>query len=83
MPNSKRSSQISKFRINMTLQEFKNEVLEGIKEYPSDWRYGQKVFNYIDSKYHVAREVQFDYNIDCFYRDDLIDEFIEASYKLI
>lgn len=67
----------------MTYEEFRKDVFNGIKSLNNNWRKGQKVFNYIDSKYHVAREVQFDYNIDCFYRDDLIDEFIEASYKLI
>ena len=67
----------------MTFEEFKNKVLEGIKECPSNWRKGQKVFNYIDAKYHVARKAQFDYGVDCFYTDDLIDKFIETSYKLL
>ena len=43
----------------------------------------KKVFNYIDSKYRVARKVQFDYGVDCFYRDDLIDKFIETAYKFL
>lgn len=67
----------------MTLQEFKNDIFSGIKELPENWRKGQKVFNYIDKKYGVARTVQFDYGVDCFYNDNLIDKFIEKSYKLI
>lgn len=67
----------------MTYEEFREDVLNGIKTFQNDWREGQKVFNYIDSKYHVARKVQFDYGIDCFYRNDLIDKFIETSYKLL
>ena len=67
----------------MTLKEFKEDVLNQIENLPSQWRKGQKVFNYIDSKYHVARKVQFDYGVDCFYRDDLIDKFIETAYKLL
>lgn len=67
----------------MTLKEFKEDVLNQIKNLPPQWRKGQKVFNYIDSKYCIARKVQFDYGIDCFYRDDLIDKFIETSYKLL
>lgn len=67
----------------MTLQEFKNDIFSGIKELPENWRKGQKVFNYIDKKYGVARTVQFDYHIDCFYNDNLIDKFVETSYKLL
>lgn len=67
----------------MTYEEFKEDVLNGIKAFQNNWRKGQKVFNYIDSKYRVARKVQFDYGIDCFYRDDLINKFIETSYKLL
>ena len=67
----------------MTYEEFREDVLNGIKTFQNDWREGQKVFNYIDFKYRVARKVQFDYGVDCFYRDDLIDKFIETSYKLL
>ena len=67
----------------MTYEKFREDVLNGIKAFQNNWRKGQKVFNYIDSKYRVARKVQFDYGIDCFYRDDLIDKFIETSYKLL
>ena len=67
----------------MTLQEFKNDIFSGIKKLPENWRKGQKVFNYIDKKYGVARTVQFDYHIDCFYNNNLIDKFIETSYKLL
>ena len=67
----------------MTYEEFREDVLNGIKAFQNNWRKGQKVFNYIDSKYRVARKVQFDYGVDCFYRDDLIEEFIREAYKLI
>ena len=50
----------------MTYEEFKEDVLNGIKAFQNNWRKGQKVFNYIDSKYRVARKVQFDYGVDCF-----------------
>lgn len=67
----------------MTYEEFREDVLNGIKAFQNNWRKGQKVFNYVDSKYRVARKVQFDYGVDCFYRDDLIEKFIETSYKLL
>ena len=65
----------------MTLQEFKDDVYSGIKELPENWRKGQKVFNYIDNKYGVARIVQFHDGVDCFYNDKIIDKFIEESHK--
>ena len=67
----------------MTYEEFREDVLNGIKTFQNDWREGQKVFNYIDFKYRVARKVQFDYGVDCFYRNYLIDKFIETAYKLL
>lgn len=67
----------------MTYEEFRGDVLSGIKAFQNNWRKGQKVFNYVDAKYRVARKVQFDYGIDCFYRDDLIDKFLEKAYELL
>ena len=64
----------------MTYEEFRGDIFKNIKDLPDNWRKGQKVFNYIESN---ARKVQFDYGVDCFYRDDLIDKFIETSYKLL
>lgn len=65
----------------MTLEEFKASIGKGIKNLPSNWRRGQKVFNFIEENYHVARKVQFEDHIDCFYDDSKIDEFINASYS--
>ena len=67
----------------MTYEEFRGDIFKNIKDLPDNWRKGQKVFNYIEYKYKIARKVQFDYGVDCFYRDDLIDKFIETSYKLL
>lgn len=63
----------------MTLEEFKSSIYN--VEKPSNWREGQFVFNVIDSLYGVAREVQFEDRIDCFYDDSKIDQFINASYN--
>ena len=67
----------------MTYEEFKADVFKNIKNLPDNWRKGQKVFNYIESKYKIARIVQFDCGIDCFYRDYLIDKFLEKAYELL
>ena len=67
-----------------TFEEFQNEVLDWVdNNKPKEWRRGQAVFNYIDSKYSIARDVQFLDGIDCYYNDNLIDKFILLSWKRI
>ena len=65
----------------MTLEEFKNSIYS--IEKPSNWRDGQFVFNTIDELYKVARKVQFENNIDCFYDDSKINQFIVACFNEI
>ena len=65
----------------MTAEELKQEVYNWIPEKPKNWREGQAVFNYIDEHYNVARQVQFIDKVDCFYNDELIDQFILLSYQ--
>ena len=67
----------------MTFGDFKNEIDNVIINRPKSWRKGQTVFNYIESKYGVARSVQFNDGVDCFYRDDQIEEFLQKAYKRI
>lgn len=67
----------------MTFEDFKNEIDNVIINRPKSWRKGQTVFNYIDAKYGVARAVQFNDGVDCFYRDDQIEEFLQKAYKRI
>ncbi len=64
----------------MTFEEFKTDVLDEVKKCPEDWRFGQSVFNVIDYRYGVARNVQFEDGIDCFYNNDNVDPFILLSY---
>jgi hypothetical protein len=69
---------------NMDFDTFRNEVLGWVHDCslkPKKWRSGQAVFNYIDNVYGVARQVQFEDKIDCFYDDSKIDDFIIASYR--
>ena len=67
----------------ITFDDFKNDVMSSLLFKPKGWRDGQTIFNYIDCKYGVARYVQFEDGVDCFYNDDVIDEFILASYNVI
>ncbi len=61
---------------------FLNDIMEKIDDRPKEWREGQFVFNYINMKYgEVARDVQFIDGIDCFYRDDKIEDFIVAVWR--
>ena len=66
----------------LTKEQFFAKIGEEIKKMPSNWRKGQKVFNAIDSIFGVAREVQFQYMIDCFHNDENIDAFKEKSYEV-
>lgn len=63
----------------MTLEEFRISIYSIQK--PSHWRDGQFVFNTIDKLYKVARRVQFEDGIDCFYDNSKIDQFIIACYN--
>ena len=68
----------------MKLEDFKNEVLNYAENNkPKQWRKGQAVFNYTDKNYGVARAVQFMDNVDCFYNDKFIDEFIDKAFSRI
>lgn len=63
-------------------ESFRNNIIIELKtNKPKEWRDGQFVFNYIDTKYGVARYVQFVNHIDCFYNDNMIEPFIMASYE--
>lgn len=48
---------------------------------PSFIRRGQAVFNATEEIYGVAREVQFNDRIDCFYDDSQIEAFLDAAYQ--
>ena len=66
----------------MTHGKFICELWEKVDSYPKDWRLGQKVFNAVEELYgQVARDVQFKDGVDCFYRDNKIDDFINAVWE--
>lgn len=68
----------------MTLEEIKREVYLAMENKPQQWRDGQFVFNYIEDYYgDIARKVQFNDHIDCFYDDSVIDKFLEKCIKRI
>lgn len=67
---------------NMTYEEFITDVWAEVAKCPKSWRKGQSVFNVIDEKYGVARTVQFEDGVDCFYddREETINLFIAKCW---
>lgn len=66
-----------------TYEEFMYDIMTQMElACPKEWRKGQFVFNYVNMKYgDVARDVQFVDKVDCFYRDDLIEDFTKCVWK--
>lgn len=67
----------------MTFEKFVSEIFALVEECPKVWRKGQAVFNVVDAKYGVARAVQFEDKVDCFYDDSKIDAFLSAAWERI
>jgi bisphosphoglycerate-independent phosphoglycerate mutase (AlkP superfamily) len=65
----------------MGFETFKSTVESYVAMAPKAWRRGQAVFNIIDEILGVAREVQFVAGVDCFYNDNVIDDFIKTAYE--
>ena len=68
------------------VKDFYKLIQDKIATYPSNWRKGQKVFNAAEeclrelTGRNIAREVQFEDNVDCFYDDDAIDDFLNHCW---
>lgn len=65
----------------LSYNAFVSDVLRLADECPRTWRKGQSIFNIVDTKYGVARKVQFTDGIDCFYDNNQIEPFLEAAYR--
>ena len=68
----------------------REEILEGAAIYRKNnpqLRKGQSIFNYVDMHPEIfgaaARISQFNYRVDCFYRDDQIDAFINQILEIV
>lgn len=69
----------------MTKEEFKSNIKTAagiIREKYPELRKGQSIFNEADNYNHVARIVQFDYGIDCFYDDTIIEPFLDKCWEI-
>lgn len=69
----------------MTKEEFKSKIKTAAaierKKYPM-LREGQAIFNETDKYNHVARIAQFDYSVDCFYDDTMIEPFLDKCWEI-
>ena len=67
----------------ITLKQLTEELNKALKTKPDYIRRGQCIFNYMESTYGVASEVQFEDKLDCFYNDSMILKFVKACLKRI
>lgn len=68
----------------MSKQEFVDtSILLATKLALSSWRKGQSVFNYIDMFFNIARHIQINTHVDCFYDDSKINDFLSEAYAII
>mgnify|MGYP003289162098 CR=1 FL=1 len=68
----------------MSEKEFiDTSMLIASKLAPEHYRKGQSVFNYIDEFFGLARHLQFNCHVDCFYDDSQVECFLSEAYKLI
>jgi hypothetical protein len=69
----------------MTKEEFKSKIKTAAdntrRDYP-ELRKGQAIFIQADKHEHIARIVQFDYGIDCFYDDTMIEPFLDKCWEI-
>lgn len=62
-------------------KDFRDYIFEYIKQPKFKLqRKGQAVFNAVDELFGVARAVQFDDRVDCFYNDNHIIKFLVFAY---
>jgi hypothetical protein len=68
----------------------KDDILVGTAAYRKlhpQQRLGQSIFNYVDMHPELfgnaARISQFNYGVDCFYKDDMIDQFIDQVLEIV
>ena len=70
----------------MTKKEFVSEVksvAEEMRKNHPELRKGQAIFNVVDKNFNnIARIAQFDYDVDCFYDDSMIEPFLDKCYEL-
>ena len=68
----------------MTKEFFYADIMHAVFEKPKYWCNGQAIYNYINAKYHyIADLIRDEHNINCFYDDSQIIQFINKAYELI
>ena len=63
-------------------ETFVTEIKDYARKCPPSWRFGQALFNVVEAMYgNIAREVQFQDGVDCFYNSSEVEPFLKAVYK--
>ena len=63
-------------------ETFVTEIKDYARKCPPSWRFGQAIFNVVEAMYgNIAREVQFQDGVDCFYNSSEVEPFLTAVYK--
>lgn len=63
-------------------ETFVAEIKDYASKCPPSWRFGQAVFNVVEAMYgNIAREVQFQDGVDCFYNSSEVEPFLTAVYR--
>lgn len=69
----------------MTFEDFKIRVLFAVDDLAEayNWRLGQSVFNLLDLDNwgKIARDVKEFDDVDCFYDDSKVEEFLKCAYN--
>jgi len=65
------------------IQKVRTDASESCLIFP-ELRWGQAIFNSVEELFgsEIARTPQFVYNIDCFYDDNKVNDFLEKCYEL-
>lgn len=61
--------------------EFISQIYKKAGAYPKDYRIGQSIFNATNELFGVARDVQFLDEVDCFYDDTKISQFLDCAWE--
>ncbi len=61
---------------DIIFKDLLEEIHDNLHMKPDDWRYGQFVFNYIETNYKLGYKIKEEKGIDCYYDDRNVEKFL-------
>lgn len=61
---------------DIIFKDLVEEIHDNLYRKPEDWRYGQFVFNYIETNYRLGYSVRDEKGIDCYHDDRMVEKFL-------